>query len=106
MHHTHTHAKNTVEDSTPSLVFASLQVPELEKSTVRMKDPEQVKKIISAFRNGGVDRLQVCIPCRALFFPPPLKGVLFAFMRRFQGEGVVGWQIHLPARLFFNKVYA
>lgn len=34
-------------------------VPELEKATVRMKDPEQVKKIISAFRNGGVDRLQV-----------------------------------------------
>lgn len=34
-------------------------VPELEKATVRMKDPERVKKIISALRKGGVDRLQV-----------------------------------------------
>ncbi|XP_066483345.1 7-methylguanosine phosphate-specific 5'-nucleotidase [Tiliqua scincoides] len=34
-------------------------VPELEKVTVQMKDPEQVKRIISALKKGGVDRLQV-----------------------------------------------
>ncbi|XP_072860273.2 7-methylguanosine phosphate-specific 5'-nucleotidase [Pogona vitticeps] len=34
-------------------------VPELEKATVRMKNPEQVKKIISLLRKGGAGRLQV-----------------------------------------------
>ncbi|XP_054848323.1 7-methylguanosine phosphate-specific 5'-nucleotidase [Eublepharis macularius] len=34
-------------------------VPELEKETVRMKDPEQVKKIVSRLKKGGAVQLQV-----------------------------------------------
>ncbi|XP_053120003.1 7-methylguanosine phosphate-specific 5'-nucleotidase [Hemicordylus capensis] len=34
-------------------------VSELDKATVRMKDPEQVKNIISALRKGGAGKLQV-----------------------------------------------
>ncbi|XP_003222479.1 7-methylguanosine phosphate-specific 5'-nucleotidase [Anolis carolinensis] len=34
-------------------------VPELEKASVRMKNPEQVKNIISLLRKGGAERLQV-----------------------------------------------
>ncbi|CAI5789965.1 7-methylguanosine phosphate-specific 5' [Podarcis lilfordi] len=34
-------------------------VPELEKATVRMKDPERVKNVISALRKGGVGKFQV-----------------------------------------------
>uniref|UniRef100_G1KTJ9 5'-nucleotidase n=2 Tax=Anolis carolinensis TaxID=28377 RepID=G1KTJ9_ANOCA len=35
------------------------RVPELEKASVRMKNPEQVKNIISLLRKGGAERLQV-----------------------------------------------
>ncbi|XP_060637124.2 7-methylguanosine phosphate-specific 5'-nucleotidase [Anolis sagrei] len=34
-------------------------VPELEKASVRMKNPEKVKNIISLLRKGGAERLQV-----------------------------------------------
>ncbi|KAF7239124.1 7-methylguanosine phosphate-specific 5'-nucleotidase [Varanus komodoensis] len=34
-------------------------VPELEKATVQMKNPEQVQNIISMLRKGGAERLQV-----------------------------------------------
>ncbi|XP_032091406.1 7-methylguanosine phosphate-specific 5'-nucleotidase [Thamnophis elegans] len=34
-------------------------VPELQKITVRMKNPEHVKNIVSALRKGGAARLQV-----------------------------------------------
>lgn len=43
------------------MVCLSLQVPELEKATVQMKNPEQVKKIVSLLRKGGAGRLQVCV---------------------------------------------
>ncbi|XP_034990881.2 7-methylguanosine phosphate-specific 5'-nucleotidase [Zootoca vivipara] len=39
--------------------WAKIMVPELEKATVRMKDPERVKNIISALRKGGVGKFQV-----------------------------------------------
>ncbi|XP_077171242.1 7-methylguanosine phosphate-specific 5'-nucleotidase isoform X2 [Paroedura picta] len=37
----------------------SHQLPVLEKATVRMKDAEEVKNIISRLRKGGADQLQV-----------------------------------------------
>nr|XP_056720663.1 7-methylguanosine phosphate-specific 5'-nucleotidase [Euleptes europaea] len=41
------------------LMSFSHKVPELEKATVRMKDAEQVKKIVSRLKKGGADHLQV-----------------------------------------------
>lgn len=49
-----------------------LQVPELEKATVRIRQPERVRGIIQALRGQGVAKLQVRPRiARALSFPPP-----------------------------------
>lgn len=39
----------------------SPQVPELEKATVHMKSPEHVRRVISALRKEGPDKLQVSL---------------------------------------------
>lgn len=40
--------------------YICLKVPELQKITVRMKNPEHVKSIVAALRKDGAARLQVC----------------------------------------------
>ncbi len=50
-------------------VFVFLQMPEFEKSTVHIRDPERLEQIICSLIKGGASKLQVQIqspPC-ALF---------------------------------------
>lgn len=43
-------------------VFVFLQMPEFEKSTVHIRDPERVEQIICSLIKGGASKLQVQTP--------------------------------------------
>lgn len=40
-------------------LFVSVQMPEFEKSTVHIRDPERVEQIICSLIKGGASKLQV-----------------------------------------------
>lgn len=48
-------------------VSLSLQMPQFEKTTVHMRDPERVEQIICGLIKGGASKLQVETPYQSVF---------------------------------------
>lgn len=46
----------------PSVCCVSVQMPQFEKTTVHMRDPERVEQIICGLIKGGASKLQVGHP--------------------------------------------